>query len=186
MTTRKIQYGPSDPLPDESIYNTLLSFKKVKDATVGLRDESGKMVNGLDEIGKLTIHLETLAKRESKWLLAAFELLNNRPELSIMLGGSGLEQVRVLAKMLKQEADRVYIRDLLENPSKQVLRQLGPFGLGPSVAMNTRGSELVYDPSGNVTDKRTTSLFNGGAFYDMGALYSTKVDNKTVMNQIYI
>ncbi|ETN99156.1 hypothetical protein RFI_38327 [Reticulomyxa filosa] len=169
MTTRKIQYGPSDPLPDESIFNTLLSFKKVKDATLGLRGQNDKVDDKMDEIGKLTVHLETLAKRESKWLLAAFDLLNNRPELSIMLGRSGLEQVRILAKMLKQEADRVYIRDLLENPSKHVLRQLGPFGLGKNVVMSTRGAAEIYDPNGGGTDRRTTSLFTGDVYYGMGA-----------------
>ncbi|ETO20563.1 hypothetical protein RFI_16650 [Reticulomyxa filosa] len=145
MSTRKIQYGSSDPLPDESIFNTFLSFRKLKDATKDLRNGEEEL-QGKDELTKLTAHLETLAKKEAKWLVGAFDLIYSRPELAIMLGGSGLEQVRVLAKMLKQEADRVYIRDLLELPSQGILRELGPLGLGPSVKIQSTGPLQVYKP----------------------------------------
>ncbi|ETO19487.1 hypothetical protein RFI_17742 [Reticulomyxa filosa] len=145
LVVRQITLGPKSALHDVALYDTLLSFTKLREARMV---RGTKLDNPFD---KLSANMETLAERESFWLLAAFELMYDRPELSIMLGGTGLEQVSALANMLKQEGDREYAKDLFRDSSLKVMRALGPLGLGQNITIKTRCSELIYHPNASST-----------------------------------
>lgn len=136
---RGVSLGPTNALPDSAMYDAFLSIQKLN-AAATITDTTANTA-----LGKLQIHMATLARRESLWLLAAFELMYDRPELAIMLGGTGLAQVNALANMLKQEGDRAYAKEMFSQSAGKVIRALGPLGLGKDTKISTSGSGYLYN-----------------------------------------
>ena len=155
MSLQRFSFCPKDALPDEALLDSVLSFRKLDDASRSDRYKNGS-------ISKLRKHMEYLAERESIWLLKAFELMYNTPEVTLMLGGSGLEQANVLAKMLKQEGDRLYAENLIQKHALEGIREFGPLGMGKSIDISTAGVEgIVYSNKPDFTPKDQKVLRSG-------------------------
>jgi len=151
---RNLTLGPQTALPDAALYDSLMSFQKIQQATNIPKDAADT------GMGKLQIHMAKLAQRESLWLLAAFELMYDRPELAIMLGGTGLAQVNALANMLKQEGDRAYAKGMFAEGAAKVMGALGPLGMGEGIFINHRGAGSLYNPlKESSVESRYSGLF---------------------------